>query len=57
VRGGFTGFAGLAGLSFIVALRLEDAFGLDSIGRTLEFDADISAFEKLRPWSLATTSL
>jgi MFS family permease len=30
---GFTGFAGLAGLSFIVALRLEDAFGLDSIGR------------------------
>ena len=30
---GFTGFAGLAGLGFIVALRLEDAFGLDSIGR------------------------
>ncbi|HET8757827.1 MAG TPA: MFS transporter [Solirubrobacteraceae bacterium] len=30
---GFTGFAGLAGLSFIVALRLEDAFGLDSVGR------------------------
>jgi MFS family permease len=30
---GFTGFAGLAGLSFIVALRLEDAFGLDTIGR------------------------
>lgn len=30
---GFTGFAGLAGLGFIVALRLEDAFGLDSMGR------------------------
>ena len=31
----FTGFAGLAGLGFIVALRLEDAFGLDSVGRGL----------------------
>ena len=31
----FTGFAGLAGLSFIVALRLEDAFALDSAGRGL----------------------
>ncbi len=31
----FTGFAGLAGLGFIDALRLEDAFGLDSVGRGL----------------------
>jgi MFS family permease len=29
----FTGFAGLAGLGFFVALRLEEAFGLDSVGR------------------------
>ena len=31
--------------------------GLDSIGRTLHHDAEISAFEERRPWSLATTSL
>ena len=31
--------------------------GLDSIGRTLQFDADISAFEERNPSRLATTSL
>jgi 3-isopropylmalate/(R)-2-methylmalate dehydratase small subunit len=31
--------------------------GLDSIGLTLQREADISTFEERRPWSLATTSL
>jgi 3-isopropylmalate/(R)-2-methylmalate dehydratase small subunit len=53
--------AGAGDLSFSIEM---DAFvrnallnGLDSIGHTLQFDADISAFEEQRPWSLATTSL
>ena len=31
--------------------------GLDSIGRTLQFDADIAAFEERHPPALATTAL